>query len=295
MKLDSLDELRVFVQIVDSGSLTGAARALKLPPNTVSRRLASLENRLDTRLIHRTTRSMSVSETGRALVVRARRILDEVESAERAILRETEGITGVVRVSVVSVLAVPATLTAIRELMDRHPGLRVHLQVNDRPVNPVAEGLDVVVIGGRLDDSTLVARKLADVELLLAASEGYLARRGLPTTPQDLLDHDTIHFRTGGPALPWRLVGPQGREHVVSPEGRFEANDGRALFDALRSGLGIGLTSRRMLVTDARLSQVLTDYALPPVPLYAVYPAANKRSARLQAVVEALVDAAQVR
>ncbi|MCP4810693.1 MAG: LysR family transcriptional regulator [Proteobacteria bacterium] len=288
MKLESLEELRVFSQIVESGSLTAAARALGLPPNTVSRRLASLEERLDVKLLHRTTRSLSLSEAGRALLSRARRILDEVDAAELAVQRETEGLTGVVQISLMSILTVPDTLAVLRLLMDEHPGLRLQIQVNDRPVNPVAEGLDVVVFGGTLSDSTLTARKLTSVQPLLAASTAYIDRHGAPHTPEDLLRHETLHFLSAGGTFPWNLTGPDGEQHVVHPEGRFEANDGRALFDAMVSGLGIGWTSARMMRSAPNLRQVLADYTLPSFPLYAIYPSANRRSARLQTVVAAL-------
>lgn len=291
MKLESLEELRVFCQIVESGSLTAAARALKLPPNTVSRRLKALEERLDTRLLYRTTRSLSLSESGRALLARAHRILDEVDAAELAIQRETEGLTGLVRISLMSILTVPQTLRGLDALLQQHPGLRLQVSVNDRLVSPVTEGLDVVVIGGTLADSSLVARKLATVEPVLIASEAYLQRRGVPQVPADLLRHETVHFRSGAGTFPWTLTGPNGEQHVVRPEGRFEANDGRALFDAIVTGMGIGFSSRRLMRTQPGLVEVLPDHTLPSFPVYAIYPAAEKRSARLQAVVGALVEA----
>ncbi len=295
MKLESLEELRVFVQIVDSGSLTGAARALKLPANTVSRRLASLEDRLGTRLLDRTTRSLSVSEAGRALLTRARRVLDEAESAELAVKRETEGIAGVVRIGLMSVLTVPQTLRRLGDLMDEHPGLRVQVQVHDVPVSPVARGLDVVVIGGSLEDSSLVARKLTEVQPVLVASDDYLARRGTPETPADLVDHDTVAFLTPAGTLPWTLLAPDGERHVVEPRARFQISDGRGVFDAIVCGRGIGYTTRRMIGNTPGLTEVLTDYGLGTIPVYAVYPAADRRSARLQAVVQALLEAVEER
>lgn len=287
MKLESLEELRVFSQIVESGSLTAAARALGMAPNTVSRRLASLEERLDTQLLYRTTRSMSLSEPGRALLGRARRILEQVEAAETALQTESERLTGLVRISVPSVLSADL-LASLQPLLRDNPGLRLDVQVHDRLVNPVTEGLDVVVMGGRLSDSSLVARKLLDVAPVLVASATYLSEHGAPRTPQDLHHHKSVRFTSDQPQTSWVLRDAQGTEHVVPITSQVEANDGRALLDAVRAGIGIGLTSPRVLRHEPTLQRVLPGYHLTPFPVYAIYPATRQRSARLLAVVDAL-------
>ncbi|MFT5680920.1 MAG: DNA-binding transcriptional LysR family regulator [Myxococcota bacterium] len=287
MKIESLEELRIFAQIVESGSLTAAARALGLPSNTVSRRLAALEERLDTRLLYRTTRSLSLSETGRILLSRARRILQEVEATETALQGEKEGLSGMVRISVPSLLTADL-LASMKALLREHPGLRLQVRVNDKPVNPVAEGLDVVVIGGTLSDSTLIARKLSDIHPVLVASEEYLHRRGHPEKPADLIDHEILLFVRDPPQSHFTLTDSSGHQHTVAVEGRFEADDGRTLMDALAAGIGIGLTSPRIMRVTPSLRRVLPGYSLGSFPIYAIYPASRQRSARLQVVIEAL-------
>lgn len=288
MKLESLEELRVFAQIVESGSLTAAARALGMPANTVSRRLAALEERLDSQLLYRTTRSMSLTEKGHTLLGRARRILDEVQATEVALKRETEGLSGVVRISVPSLLT-HDMLDALSGLLQSEPGLRLLIRVNDVAVNPVAEGLDVVIMGGGQSNSSLIARKLVDVKPVLAASQAYLERRGTPTSPQDLLAHDTLRF-TGAPGSSWVLTDPGGKEHVVPIDCRLEADDGRTLMDAIVLGLGIAFTSVRILRSDPRLVQVLPDHRIGSFPVFAIYPTSRQRSPALLAVVDALQD-----
>lgn len=288
--LESLEELRVFVQIVESGSMAAAARALGMPPNTVSRRLAALEERLGAPLLYRTTRSLSVSDVGRAFVGRARRILDEAQAAEAMVRDAHEGLSGMVRVAVPSLLS-QDLLGPLGALLHQHPGLRVQLFIRDHPVNPIAEGLDLVVLGGYLQDSTLVTRKLTDVHPMLVATRAYLDRHGTPNTPQDLAHHAHVLFHRDPPQSSWTLRGPDGEDQVVSIESRFEASDGRTLMDALRAGLGIGLTSPRLLRTMPELVRVLPEYSLGSIPVYAVYPAAGPRSERLSAVLQAFQDA----
>ncbi len=287
MKLESLEELKIFAQVVESGSLTAAARALSLPATTVGRRLASLEDRLGTKLLHRTTRTQSLSEPGRTLLARCRTILVEVEAAEAALVAEQEGLNGVVRIGVPSVLS-RDLLDMLAPLMDQHPGLRLRVSIHDRLVSPVAAGLDVVVMGGRLADSTLIARKLVDVTTVLVASEAYLQRRGIPGSVDDLTGHQTLQFASDPPHTTWVLTDADGQQHVVPVNSRFEANDGRALIDAIDAGLGIGMTSPRVLQGKPRLRRVLPGLVGGTFPVHAIYPASRQRSARLRAVVDTL-------
>ena len=287
MLLESLEELRVFVAVVEAGSMAGAARVLGLPANTISRRVATLEDRVGVRLLNRTTRSVSLSEHGRTLIGPAHRVLEAVEDAEAALRRERAGLAGLVRMGMPSVL-VTDVLTALRPLLLEHPGLRIEVAVHDRPVNPVAVGLDVVIVGGALPDSTLIAQKLDDVTLVLAASETYLAEAGTPRRLADLSNHRTVHFRTHPPTSSWTLTDRKGRQHVVRVKACLEADDGRALTDAIRAGLGIGATSTRVVRGHPELRRVLPGYVGHTFPLFAVYPPSGQRSARLRAVVDAL-------
>ncbi len=290
MKLESLEELRVFTQIVESGSMAAAAKVLAMPANTVSRRLASLEERLGTKLLYRTTRSITVSEHGGTLLGQARRILDAAELAESILQQDRQGLTGTVRIGVPSILTADM-LVALRPLMIRNPGLRLQVSVHDEPVSPVSAGLDVVIIGGVLSDSNLIVRKLMDVQLVLVAHRDYLAEFGEPQAPADLTAHRTLHFRATPPQSTWVLTDTAGGQHVVPVQGQFEADDGRAILDAVRAGLGIATTSRRLLHGHPELRRVLPDYAGFTFPVYAIYPTSGQRSARLQAVVSTLQEA----
>lgn len=289
MRLGNLEELRVFVQIAESGSLTAAARALDMTPNAVSRRLAALELRTGSDLLHRTTRTNSLSEAGRVVLRRAARILAEVDAAERELTGETTQFAGTVRLSLPSIAASREALRPLRDLMWEHSQLRVQVSVSDRPVNPVAEGLDLAIQGGALADSGLIARKLIELRPRLAASARYAEERGLPKRLADLRQHETLRFMGDRPQDHWVLVGPGGREHVVDVSGRFESDDSRTLGECLYAGLGIGPVCDAELergVEEGDLVRVLPRYCFAPLPVYAVYASTRRRSAKVAAVVE---------
>lgn len=290
MKLESLEELRVFLQIVESGSLSAAARVLGMPTNTVSRRLQSLEARIDATLLYRTTRSQSLSEAGRTLVARARRILEEVDATEARLEREAEGLVGLIRVSVPSVLT-GAFFMSMEPLLSENPGLHIQVEVNDRPVSPVVTGLDLVVIGGTLQDSTLISRKLAELELVVVGSPAYLERRGIPEVPGELAGHRTVHFVQDPPQTTWVLLDEHGTEHVIPVQGKVEVGDGRGIVDAVKAGLGLALLTPRLLREHPDLTRVLPGFHTASFPIHAVYPTSGQRSARVLAVVERLQSA----
>ena len=179
---------------------------------------------------------------------------------------------------------------ALQPLATRHPGLRVALRVRDQLVNPVAEGMDVVIVGGRLPDSSLVARRIGTVSTVVAASADYLERHGEPRTLADLANHHVVQFETDPPQTHWTLVGPDGTETVVPVQPRFEATDGRSVMDGIRAGLGLGRTSPRIMARDASMRRVLPDYAFVPFPIFAVHPPSGSRNPRVQAVVDTLQD-----
>jgi len=286
-RLDSIEELRVFVQVVQSGSIAAAAKVLRLPPLTVGRRLQALEQRLDRRLLNRSTRNQSLSEAGRAFLDHALRILDEVDGAEAFLDSERTGIAGNVAIGVVSALA-RDTLKALQPLLRDHPGLRLQLRVVDQHVNPVAMGLDVVFMGGRLPDSTLVARRLLSVHPVLSAHERYLERRGMPRTLDDLRDHEALLYAADPPRTAWVLRDAQGQSHRVPVRGRLEVDASTTMADALVLGLGIGMITRRFVASTPGMHVVLPAYGFGSGPLYAVFPHGEARSARIEAVVNAV-------
>lgn len=286
--IENIEELKVFVQVVDSGSIVGASRALGMPANTVGRRLAALESRLDRTLIYRTTRSQSLSEAGAVLLEQARRILASVQVVDHLLEEERTEIAGLVRISVMSALA-HQFFDALRSLLRRHEGLRIEVKVIEQLVDPSAAGADVVITAGRLTDSNLIVRKLIDAHVVLAASREYVAQMGTPQSPEDLKHHHVVPLISDSPTTQWTLRGvDDGRTTSVELRPRVSVDGSRTLIDALSAGLGIAPTSTRVLKRRPDLCRVLPRYELGRFPLHAIYPHSGPRSRRLNATVAAL-------
>lgn len=297
MSIESIEELRIFLQVVDQKSFTAAARSLSKTTNIVSRRVAQLEERLGIRLLHRTTRSVSLTEEGRRFVMASRRVVEQVEIAEATLRKEAEETGGLVRVAVPTALVRFGLVSAIRRLLEAHGALRVQLIVADHPIDLVAGGIDVAVVDDRASAS-YVLRKVGTFSPALAASPTYVQTAGEPRRPDDLAAHECLRFVGRVSQSSWTLVDRRGRRVTARVGGRFESNDSRALHDALYAGLGIGLCAEGELreATEARrLVRLLPNYAAEPMTIRAVVPARPGpiRAKRVEAVLEVLRETLQ--
>ena len=287
MTIESIEEIRVFVQVVEAGSIAAASKLLRLPPVTVGRRLSALERRLQRRLLNRSTRSQSLSDAGREFLPYAQQILLGVDQAEQFLDAERGELDGQVRLGVVSALA-PDVVAALKPVLADHPGLRVQIRVVDRMVNLSQMGLDLLFIGGALPDSDHVARPLASVVPVLAASAAYLERKGTPTTPEELASHDAIVFMQDPPALAWQLVAPDGSPCTVPLSARIEIDASTTMASALQQGLGVGMITQRFVHNTPGMVQVLPGYTRGTFSLFAIFPHRGRRSRRIQVVVDAV-------
>ncbi len=302
MPLESIEALRVFTQVVDSGGLSAAGRVLGLSPPLVTRRIARLEADLGVRLLRRTTRSVSVTDEGAAFYRRCRRVLLELEAAEQEALPDPEQVRGRVRAILPTILACAPVMERIRELLDEQPGLSLQLSFSDQPVDLTAGGWDIAIHVGIPPDSSHVQRRLGVVHAQLAATPEYLAAHGIPQTPEDLSAHECLRWISDRPQDTWALVDPEGREVVVPVQGRFESDSSAALGEALYGGLGIGFRPRSEVergVEDGRLAWVLPGYHTLAGTLVALMTAGSHRLPRVRLVadrlgawVEAIADTA---
>ena len=286
-RLSSIEELRVFVQVAESGSIAAAGKVLGLPANTVGRRIASLERDVGSRLLNRSTRSLSLSETGRTLLEHARRVLAAVDDAEASVDAQVEGLSGLVRVTVLSAVA-EEVLEAIGEIVRTHAELRIQVRVDDRPASPIVAGTDVVIAGGQLPDSGLISRKLFETTVVLAASSTYLEEMGTPESPADLVRHRGLPIVAEPTQHAFTLLDRAGDSTTVPITPRVELDASRTMLDAMEAGLGIGMTSTRALRRRPKLQRVLPDYIVGRFPLHALFPSGGPRSRRLSATVDAL-------
>ena len=288
-RLDSLEELRAYAAIVEAGSLAAAAIAQGVSPNAISRRLGLLEARLGRRLIHRTTRRMSVTDEGRRFHARCRRILDELEDAERE-LAGADGLGGTLRVAIHSDMVCPDLLLALGDLLADARGLRVQLRVGSRFIDPIGGGLDLAVHVGRPSPSSLISVPLGSLAWGLAAAPAYLVRHGRIRSPEQLVRHECLRVLSERPETHWHLSrGGRARRFPVG--GRLEVSDARALVEALNAGLGVGIRLSSAIDSGVRagtLERVLPEWRWDSTPIFALLPPGRLKLPGIRALLDVL-------
>lgn len=287
--LDDLNELRTFQRILARGSLSGAARDLGVGLAVVSKRLASLERRAGQRLVNRTTRKLSPTDEGLALLPHVERILEELDAAEARLGGARQGPSGLLRISAPISFGRIHLAPVAAALAKAYPKLQVELRLDDRLVDLVDERIDVAVRIGQPRDSTAILRKLADNTRILVAAPAYLVSQGAPETPDDLADHEILRFGDG--TAPVRLEGPGGAVFDLEARGRLRSDNGDAVYDWGLAGCGIMLKSQIEVVADlraGRLRRVLPDWTTGPTPVYALMPPGRQQAPKVRIFVDAL-------
>jgi DNA-binding transcriptional LysR family regulator len=287
-----LNETLAFVAVARTGSFTAAGKRLGAPKATISRRVARLEARLAARLLERTTRRVGLTAAGRAYFERCEHAIAAIENAERA-ARDVSGVvSGALRVTAPFDFARDRLAAWLPALRRQHPRLELVLELTQRRVDLVAEGIDVALRAGpRLEDASLIARKLASSELILAASPRYLAKRGHPRSLAELASHDLIAIGGIPSGRPVRLDGPNGSEELpVTPW--LVANELGFLREATLAGLGVGLLESNDAAPHLRarrLRRVLPDHSLAGGAMWAVYPSSHHLTPTVRAFIDFLV------
>jgi DNA-binding transcriptional LysR family regulator len=284
-----LDDMRIFVTAVDAGNFTAAANRLRLSKQFVSRRVAALEASLGVRLLVRNTRKLAVTELGHAFYERAQRILAEVAEAEQAMSARRTQPHGLLKVSAPMSFGMSHLSPLVAEFLRAHPDVRFDMDLSDRLVDVVGEGFDMALRIGRLTDSTLIAQKLADVQMIACCSPGYRRRRHEPASPAELENHACLPYGHEGRAAWTFLV--DGATATVDVRGPLRANNGEVIRDAAIAGLGIALLPD-FIVGDAlaagQLVEVLAQWRLPPGAVYAVYPQHREGSVTIRVFTQFL-------
>lgn len=290
--MDHLTALKVFRTAAASGSFAGAARQLGLSAAAVSKNIAELEAHLKVRLINRTTRSMSLTEAGAAYHARLSRILDELAEADAALAPMGDSPAGLLRVSAPLTFALTCISPSIPLFLDRHPKLRLELDLQDTRADLIGEGYDLAIRGSdRLEDSSLVARELMTMTHVVCAAPAYFARCGRPREPEDLKAHECVQFTLSGHAHKWSFARA-GRSVAVPIDGRYKVGSSLAVRDALLAGFGLSLVPRLYVQQElaaGRLEAVLEDWEADRTPVYAVYPSRHL-AAKTRAFVDFLLE-----
>jgi DNA-binding transcriptional LysR family regulator len=286
--MDRLQEMDVFVAVADAGSFAGAATRMRISPPAVTRAVASLEERLGARLFNRTTRSLSLTEVGARFLDSARRLLMEVEAAEKDAVGETAVPHGHLAITASVTFGRSALAPVVSAFLDAHPRVTASVVLLDRVVNVVEEGFDVAVRIASLPDSSLMARRIGEIRRVLVASPDYLARRGVPQSPADLKLHAIIAFTALMPNREWRYADAKGVNSVALAP-RLEINDAVAAIRACEAGEGITTALSYMVAEQVRsgsLVPVLDAFTLPPVPVHLVHAQSRLIAPKIRAFVD---------
>jgi DNA-binding transcriptional LysR family regulator len=286
--VDRLHEMEVFVAVADARSFAKAGTRLRISPPAVTRAVSALEQRLGARLFNRTTRSLSLTEAGHRYLESTRRLLAEIDAAEREAVGESAMAAGHLTVTASVTFGRSALAPVMSAFLRHHPKVTASLMLIDRVVNLVEEGIDVAVRIGQLPDSNLVARRVGEVQRVLVASPDYVQKYGDPASPADLKLHSIIAFSGLMPNREWRYVDGRTSAHVAL-QPRFEINDAPTALSAAEAGDGITIALSYMVaekIADGRLMPVLGRYTPPAVPVQLVYPQSRFIAPKVRAFVD---------
>ncbi len=289
--MDQLQAMRVFVRVVEAGNFTRAADSLGLPKATVTKQIQSLESRLRTRLLNRTTRRVSVTPDGAAYYERTARLLGDFDDIEASMVNAQAAPRGRLRIDATSTIARLVLMPALPAFLSRYPDIELDMGVSDRVVDLIGDNVDVVLRGGQIEDQSLVARRIGLLRFVTVASPAYLARHGTPTKPSDLeRRHLMVGYFMAGPRRQLPMVFERDGEQIeVSPHTRLAINEGNAHLAAILSGFGVSQTLSYIAephIAAGELVPILTDWTRPPVPIYVVYPPNRHLSAKVRVFVD---------
>lgn len=291
MTIDRVVALQAFVRVAQAGSFTAAAEHLGLSRARVSRQIRQLEDHLGARLLHRTTRRVTLTEDGRLLLARGQDWLDELGELEGLFERAEDRLSGRLRVDVGHAMARSLVIPELPRLLAEHPELQIELSVSDGLADPVREGLDLVVRGGHVRDSQLIARPLGDMAIINCASPAYLDSHGTPQTPADLEHgHRVVHYvpRLGETLPRWEYVSAGQTYHLPMP-GALTVNSTAAYTDACRAGLGLIQVPRvgvQAWLDTGDLVEVMPRHRAEPMPVSFVYPHRRNLSRRVRGFMD---------
>ncbi len=290
--MDLLASMRVFAAVVDAGSFAAAADRLDMSRAMTSKYVISLEDHLGTRLLNRTTRRLSVTESGSAFYERCVQIIADVTEAEQVAGHLSAVPRGTLKIAMPLAFGLHRLGPVIADYVSAYPEVKLDISLSDRKVDLIEEGFDVAIRIGTLPESGLIARKLGSDRTIVCASPAYLKRHGTPKKPEDLAAHSCLGYTYTNSGGEWRLKN-RGKEVAVRSDGAIKADNGDMLRLAALSGAGL-IFQPLFIVSDdlqaGRLVQVLAEYASAELGIYAIYPSRKHLSAKVRTFVDFLVE-----
>lgn len=288
--MSRFEEIEAFVRTVDTGSFTAAAEQLRVAKSAISRRINELEQRLGAQLMIRTTRKLTLTESGQALYQRGKALLEDWNEAEGVVSDQRQALAGRIRLAAPLSFGIKHLGPMLLEFNELHPDIEFDIDFSDRQVDLVAEGIDLALRIGTLGDSSLVARKLAPIRMIAATSPAYLKRVGAPSIPADLKDWNELRYALR-PVAPWTFTAQDGTTDTIRLSSDMRASNGEFLTEAAIAGRGLTIHPSFILYEALRagdLVQILPDHTLAELGLYAVYPPTRHLSKRVRMLVDFL-------
>lgn len=290
--MGQLEDIQVFIRIVEAGGIGKAADQLNMAKSAVSRRLSDLESRLSTKLIQRTTRTLNLTEAGQVYYQNALKVVDSVDELNHTVQSADNVLKGTLRIA----LPLSFGLLHLTPLLDQfakmHPELTLKLDFSDREIDMIEEGVDLAFRIGELKDTTIQARKIVPIHFVLCASPSYLQNFNKPKTPEDLKQHHVLRY-SADQNRPWFFTSKTGKTQSISLQSRLHANNGEFLLKMAEAGHGITLLPTFITwqaIKEGHLLAVLSDYDLPAINAYAVYPQNRFLSQKARVFIDYLVE-----
>ena len=289
--MDIFTTMKVYCSVVENDSLADAERKMNVSPSVVSKHLSALEDHLGVRLLNRTTRRISITEEGTAYYERCKQIITDVAEAEIEVSSAHTAPRGLLKITAPVTFAHRHLTPHLPKFLDMFPEVEVQVQVNDRVVDLVDEGIDLAIRISQLKDSSLIARRLAPNRRYIAATPEYLERNGTPKSVDDLKDHRLITWPPGNPLNDWHFL-IDGVDRIIKVKGAIAVNEGDAILTTLLAGGGLGMTQEFLagpFVKEKKLVPLLEEIVREDNPIYAVYPSSRHLSPKVRAFVDFLV------
>lgn len=290
--MSRFEQFETFIRVVEAGSLSAAAEQMSIAKSAVSRRLKELEARLGVQLMTRTTRKITLTDAGKALYDRALNLLADWKETESDISAATTELSGQIKIAASVSFGVSHLGPAILDFIESYPGVSFDIDFNDRKVDLIAEGRDLAIRIGHLEDSGLIARKLAPIKIVACATPQFIAEHGTPQIPDDLKSYPELRY-TNRPSDTWTFSGPDGERGKVKLSAKLSASNGEFLRDAALRNIGIVIEPCFIVheqLREGTLVELLPDYDWDSMALYAVYPPTRHLSKRVRTFVDFLVE-----
>ena len=295
--MNLFNSIVLFVKTVESGSFSAVGRQLHMAPSSISRQINALEQELGIRLLQRSTRSINLTEAGEIYYEKVNKVLTDLEEAKLAISQLQTTPKGALRINVAIPLGEKILAPLIPEFLKKYPDLKIDLMLEDRAIDLIEEGVDLTVRIDRLSDSSLIARKLAENTFVICGSAEYFTRHALPTTPDELREHNCIVNKNMHHSHSWHFK-KGNTETTLSVTGNFQANTGGALYNAMLNGLGLAMLPTWYVGEDlnkGNLIRVLDAYQVSPPTMTdsaicALYPASKYLPPKVRVFIDYLVE-----